>query len=189
MQETEPRIWSEKTAKTSFYHLQAWNNSLSLCSISSLAMRLLSLVYHAVEKKQQYKLRCLIHSKVFIITTIISPVAITTVNCTLALPSVWSFTLSSALWPALEIIVSIAVATVTLVQPSLPCPFSVLAPVISIIIVLVTTAFLIILTIFIPHPTTLTKGGLACRLAPSSFLKVFHKSNSHTVRLEESYLW
>ena len=66
--------------------------------------------------------------------------------------------------------------------PSSSCAFSVLAPV---IIVLVTTPFL---TIFTPHPTTPTKGGSVCSLAPSSLLKVFHKPNSHTVRLEESYL-
>lgn len=186
MQETEPGIWRQRTAKTSFYHLQESEDSISLPSISSTAMRLLWLVYHVVGKIQAYKLWRLIHSKVFVTPTAISPAAITTVSGILFfLLCVHSL---CRLHCGQHRGRQASCHGCDTPPPSLPCPFSVLAPVTSVIIVLVTTAFLLTPIIFIPRPTSPNKGVWACRLRLSSLRKVFRKSNSHTVRLEESYL-
>lgn len=93
-----------------------------------------------------------------------------------------------------------SVTAVTLVSHPYLLHFQYDAPVISIII-LITSAFLITLTIFtiiivgifVPLPPSLpsnhpNQSGLACRLATSSLLKVFHQLNSHMVKLEESDL-
>lgn len=141
--------------------------TLSLHSISSTAMRLLWLVYHVVGKIQAYKLWCLIHSKVFVIPTAISPAAITTVSGTLFfLLCVHSHCrLHCGQHPGRR---QASCHGCDTHPPSLPCPFSVLAPVTSVIIVLVTTAFLITPSSSSPvqPPQTRVCGPAGCASLP-----------------------
>ena len=177
------------------------NNSLILASISPPAKWNHPNCF--VKRIWQCQLWHFVNSKVFLITTMISSVKITTIAFILILSSRCSLTLSLApRWsPG-----SLPPSSASQLSPLWPSPLPSLAPpspcsafspssfsslsspssssAFSPSSVLASSPSFF----FIYNHLPLTNGALACRLTASSLLKAYWKSDSQTARLVELYL-